>query len=630
MKLLVHEIINLKNKYPLDNNIAIEADNLATRYSSIVQKKRTDYYTGLIKQAKNKGRCMWKLINTELGRGNRERADFTDLVRDANGHPFISEQELVNAINEEFATAALLSGAPTADSARSLAALSSHTPPCDASLRFKCFTPDEIVRILQVHISPKNSADIYDISANLLKFIGPAMCEILAHLFNEYIRQGMFPSDLKKVRITPLYKAKGRKAAAKSYRPISLVPALSKVLEVGLNQRLTAFLAPRNILSERQYAYRQGRSTTDLVREVVQGVLEARERRDHVAVLCCDLSRAFDTADHRLLADKLGHYGIRGRSLSLLTSFMSGRVQVVVGDKGRVVSSERENVEIYMFADDVTAVITARSLQSLENKLNSTLRGLYDWFQPNGLALNKDKTNFLLFNLNGQNPKPMSVLAGNTHIDQVASARLLGFHLDSALTWERHIDEMCTRLSRACFALNRLASTAGGDVVRSCYFATVHSVLTYGTELWARAGEWERVFSLQKRAIRAMARVPGDVSAREYFKEFKILTLPCLLILQVALFTHTNLHIFARKGVNKTHNLRGNKDYQHLLAPPIRLAKSERSVYHLGPKVYNRLPESVRDAPSAIAFKTKLKKWLLQEMFYDVKDFLALPPTQYK
>ncbi|XP_063389660.1 uncharacterized protein LOC134675379 [Cydia fagiglandana] len=130
---------------------------------------------------------------------------------------------------------------------------------------------------------------------------------------------------------------------------------------------------------------------------------------------------------------------------------------------------------------------------------------LHQWFQSNGLALNKEKTCFITFKLNGHPSPTLKVCMGGAPIQQVSCTRLLGFQLDSALTWESHIDELCGRLGRACYALRRLASTAGLCAVRECYYATMHSLLTYGVELWARASDWNRVFVMQKRAVRIMA-----------------------------------------------------------------------------------------------------------------------------
>ncbi|XP_063544327.1 uncharacterized protein LOC134752589 [Cydia strobilella] len=589
----------------------------------------------------------------ELARKPRERVDYTDLLRDTDGKPFASKQQLADAVNREFVTAAAACGAPVPARARCRAHMAEWRDASDTSIRLIPFTLAEINVILKTAIASKNSTDIYGLSASLLRQAGFAISFVLSHLFNDCMKSGVYPDGLKKVKICPLYKGKGQKSAVKSYRPISLVPGPSKCFEVGLNRRLLEYWFPRNVLSNCQYAYRRGRSTTDLVREVVRDVLRAREAGRHVAAICCDLSRAFDTADHTLVAEKLAHCGIRGPALSLLLSFMTERTQVVCGENGQISSAEMQNLmgvpqgsclsntlfslllndlpraingaSIYMYADDVTAVVSTPSARELEGALNSVVGQLQDWFKSNGLALNKEKTCFITFKLNGHPTQNLKVSAGDAQIQHVTCTRLLGFHLDGALVWDTHIDEVCGRLGRACFALRRLARTAGRAAVRDCYFATVHSLLTYGTELWGRSSDWQRVFSMQKRAVRAMAGVPDDTSARELFKEFHILPLPCLYLYQVAMFTYGHIDEFKRRGTNPRYSLRSNKYEYRLSTISHKLAKTERSVYYLGPSVYNRLPSTVRNAASAQSFKSRLKSWLEENNFYNYQDFFNLP-----
>ncbi|KAJ2952537.1 hypothetical protein O0L34_g6856 [Tuta absoluta] len=532
--------------------------------------------------------------------------------------------------------------------------MSARLPASDLSLRFVLFTPCEVDKLMRSHIAPKRSTDMYGLSANILKGAITPILYVICQLFNMCLRSGTYPRSLKRVKISPLYKGKGKKSDIKSYRPISLVPVISKILEVGLNKRLLAFISGGNALSDRQYAYRTGRTTTDLVREVVYRVLNAREEGRHVALVCCDLSRAFDTANHALVADKLSHYGIRGLPLDLLVSFMSQRTQAVVGDKGRLTSAEMENImgvpqgsclsntlfslllndlpqaidnaELYMYADDVAAVVTACTKQELEQNLNVTVQALDGWFRSNGLALNRDKTCYMIFNLNGKAPQPFKVYAGDTQLKLVKSTKLLGFHVDCALTWESHIDHVTAKLGGACFALRRLANTATREVVRACYFATIHSNVTYGLELWGRAADWERAFVLQKRALRAMAGIADDAeSCVPLFREFNILTLPSEYVYQIALFTHVNLDNFKRKDENKRHNLRSNALKQQLATPFHKLARSEKSVYIAGPSIYNRLPHAIRDAASTVIFKNKIKKWLSEHQFYSVDEMLKFP-----
>lgn len=105
-----------------------------------------------------------------------------------------------------------------------------------------------------------------------------------------------------------------------------------------------------------------------------------------------------------------------------------------------------------MYADDVTAVVSTASQRELEAALNLVMEQLHQWFQANGLALNKEKTSYMTFKLNGHTIPTTRVCAGGAPIQHVNGARLLGFHLDSALTWETHIDELCKRVGKACGA----------------------------------------------------------------------------------------------------------------------------------------------------------------------------------
>lgn len=156
--------------------------------------------------------------------------------------------------------------APLADVTRAYDSLSADSAACNLSLRLSQFSPDEIITIVNKHISPKNSTDLYGISANLLRVVAKSLAHIIAHLFNACIREGVYPAALKRVKIFPLYKGKGKKTVMNSYRPISLVPTISKIFEVGLNNRLLSFVGNRNIMSDRQYAYRPGPLQTWCVR----------------------------------------------------------------------------------------------------------------------------------------------------------------------------------------------------------------------------------------------------------------------------------------------------------------------------------------------------------------------------
>lgn len=386
-----------------------------------------------------------------------------------------------------------------------------------------------------------------------------------------------------------------------------------------------------------------------MARQVMRLILNARERKQQVAVLFCDLSKAFDVADHTLLAHKLAHYGINGPALAILVDSMKDRSQIVFGDAGRVRSdplsatmgvaqgSSLSNImfslllndlpdhvacgEVLMYADDVSVVVSAPTVDRLEQNLNNATAQVASWFKINGLILNIEKTQFIHFDLSGRGFRPLVVKDDGTEVRQVNHTTFLGFSVDRALTWEKHIDALCERLGRACFALWRVSRVLPPEMVRSCYFGTVHSLLQYGVELWGFAADWQRAFRMQKRAVRSIARIAMDESARPHFQKLRILTLPSLVILQAALYTRANLASFPTQGASHGRETRNS---HKLSVPRYTLEKSARLVDVLGPRVYNRLPENVTDAPSLPSFKARLKHWLIEQTIYDVTEWLNI------
>ncbi|KAI5635982.1 hypothetical protein NE865_11287 [Phthorimaea operculella] len=189
------------------------------------------------------------------------------------------------------------------------------------------------------------------------------------------------------------------------------------------------------------------------------------------------------------------------------------------------------------------------------------------------------------------------------------------------MTWEPHIDKICSRLSGACFALRRISRVVTPEVARKCYFAVVHSVLQYGVELYGCAAEWRRVFVAQKRAVRLLARIPQDCSAKPYFRSLRILTLPSLFIMSLAMYVRKNWEQY--KNYNEMHG-RNTRNASKLVPIKCRLVKAGKLCHIMGPRVYNKLPIDVTEAPSEYSFKAKLKKWLIEQAFYSFDEFIGI------
>lgn len=187
-------------------------------------------------------------------------------------------------------------------------------------------------------LSNSTAKDLFGLSNKLLKQIGIGIAFPLSIIINKCFISGTFPEKLKVSRVIPVYK-KGEENDPGNYRPISIIPVLSKPVEICFNNRIISFLEKCRLLSPVQFGFRRERSTTDAVNELVGHVVECFEGGESVSAVFCDLSKAFDCMSHQILLDKLVYYGVRGNSLHLVQSYLSNRSQVV--EYGKILSSAR-------------------------------------------------------------------------------------------------------------------------------------------------------------------------------------------------------------------------------------------------------------------------------------------------
>ncbi|KAI5641077.1 ENTH domain-containing protein [Phthorimaea operculella] len=283
---------------------------------------------------------------------------------------------------------------------------------------------------------------------------------------------------------------------------------------------------------DRQYAYRKGKSTTTAAHQVTDSILTSIDDRYKTAGIFCDLTKAFDVIQSDLLLDKLHRYGINDNTYTLLQSFLSGRKQLVeVTTNGRKYRSVAGDVTIgipqgsslgntlflafindlshfiteglvVLFADDTTVILCARTYEELNTKITCTYNKLQEWFSSNGLILNASKSNLILFSAKSIE-KPLSI---NSPVPICLSCKFLGFTLDPNLNWKIiHVQTLCDRLTGAAYALRKLRPVVSSSVLKQTYFAHFQSLMSYGILLWGTSVDSERVFVLQKRAIRIMA-----------------------------------------------------------------------------------------------------------------------------
>ena len=192
------------------------------------------------------------------------------------------------------------------------------------------FTPieEEQTKTIIKNLKPTNSSGHDNISLILLKASINSIAKPLTCIINQSLKTGRFPSKLKVAKIIPIFK-KDDEHDFNNYRPISLLPSISKVFEKTIYTQLFQYLTVNSLLHANQYGLRAKYSTELALIELIDRIYSQLDEKKVPIAIFMDLSKAFDTIDHEILICKMEHYGITNLELQWFRSYLSNRKQYV-------------------------------------------------------------------------------------------------------------------------------------------------------------------------------------------------------------------------------------------------------------------------------------------------------------
>lgn len=383
------------------------------------------------------------------------------------------------------------------------------------------FTEDEL-KLAVRKLSSGKAPGPDQVPNEIIKMAAIRFPGLFLAVFNACIRSGCFPARWKRASLVLLHKGQSKPPdQPSSYRPISLLDGAGKLLERLLMARLAVHINQVHGLSDAQYGFRRGRSTTDAISEVLRMAQAAGsgavQNRDLCAVVMLDVKNAFNSAPWMLIDASLQRCNTPRYIVNVIRSYMCDRSLIIGRDpnlgavrlpvtcgvpQGSVLGPALWNlfydgvlrlqvprtVKLLAFADDVAVVAVGHNADILEGLLNRTLSDVSSWMSRNGLTLSPEKSECVVLT-NKRSYRSPEITVNGYVVPVKRTARYLGVHLDTRLSFVEHVRIVSDGAKAAATALGRLMPNVGGpsQSKRQLLMSVVHSRLLYGAQVWAEA-----------------------------------------------------------------------------------------------------------------------------------------------
>ena len=504
--------------------------------------------------------------------------------------------------------------------------------------------------------SLSNSAafGIDTISNQLLKHAKYLISRVLVSICNNCLKKSIFPECWKVGKINALHK-KGSKTDVSNYRPVTILPSLSKLLEKVIFKRLYSHFEHFKLFDPRQYGFRKNHSTTLAIIDYITSVLKAKENPEtkRINAIFLDLSSAFDLVDYDILLKKLRTYGFGEKVINLMESYLVGRevfteVETELSQKRKVKYGvpqgsilgpllyvifntniteieDKVNGEVIksikiMYADDTSCIVMARDDEQLETNSNIVMENLVNYYEGAGLKLNTNKTEIV--------SHCSKIIPSSEIVDpkfkkvqkSVQNARLLGVQIDTDFSFETHIDNIIRDVKYKLRIFKKVQKTVN-QRNRVIYGSSVLlSSFTYCLSVYSAAGStlMTKVRNLYDKCIKAIynADKRSTVTVEFMRKTLKILDFDDLIafydinIFNKIIKTGEPIHIAKYIETSERTVTRGDVIGNCRIKYIPKSEKLKNNFLTRACKSYNKTPGILRDIDGK-EFNVQLKNYLL-------------------
>ena len=620
-------------------------------YNNLVEKTKKIYYKKRFKETKDS-----KLIQDDLDSllGLKKEKVLPEIKEDL--------EALVNEFSDHFdEKIAKICRNFTTETTSNAVKLTVHVK--EKFTEFKKLNMDEFAKVLNKVRNTYCGNDPFPISdiKNAKNFT--KMQEIYYNIVNMSLLHGVFPKSEKLACVKPVYKGKGDKENLNSYRPISNLSYLSKVIETIVHDQTYNHLRLLNAISEHQSAYRKNHSTETTICSVVSDMIDIIEDSKCGILVMLDLSAAFDTVDHKLLLQDLLSVGIDGIVYEWYKSYLEDRrVMVTISNtksktkplirgvpQGSVLGPllfsiytielseilKKHDVKFKLYADDTQFYFPIETVEETKQKIVEIMKDIKIWMTKKKLKLNDEKTECMIFGSTNEIKKYdqfSEITIGSSVIKIKSVVRNLGVLIDKNLTMK---DQILQTVKQCNYHIRNIAFVRKyltEDILKKIMCSYVLSRLDYCNTVYNGLPNYllKKLQVVQNRAARLIKGLSPRERVTPALMEMHWLPLKARVEYKTILLTYKALKYNEPKYLRKKLDLfnpetnvtiRHQCDIYRLIEPRTNIKLGERAFRYCAPRLYNKISVEVKNLEEK-KFKKKLKTILFARSYDNVEKNL--------